>query len=75
MRNGLPILKQLPALESNEELKLTKQVFALATEEDNNFVKLLSKFVYWKTLRVIVCGYYGLSEIPYVSQIRKCLAL
>ena len=41
-------------MESNEELKLTKQVFALATEEDNDFVKLLSKFAYWKTLRVIV---------------------
>ena len=40
-------------MESNEELKLTKQVFALATEEDNDFVKLLSEFAYWKTLRVI----------------------
>ena len=49
-----PNLKTTASMESNEELKLTKQVFALATEEDNNFVKLLSKFVYWKTLRVIV---------------------
>ena len=48
-----PDLKTTASVESNEELKLTKQVFALATEEDNDFVKLLSKFAYWKTLRVI----------------------
>ena len=48
-----PYLKTTASAESNEELKLTKQVFALATEEDNDFVKLLSKFAYWKTLRVI----------------------
>ena len=46
-------LKTTASAESNEELKLKKQVFALATEEDNDFVKLLSKFAYWKTLRVI----------------------
>ena len=48
-----PDLKTTVSGESNEELKLTKQVFALASEEDNDFVKLLSKFSYWKTLRVI----------------------
>ena len=48
-----PDLKTAASAESNEEFKLTKQVFALATEEDNDFVKLLSKFAYWKTLRVI----------------------
>ena len=37
-------LKTTASAESNEELKLTKQVFALATEEDNNFVKL---FIAW----------------------------
>ena len=48
-----PDLKTTDCAESNEELRLTKQVFALATETEDELVKLLSKFTYWKTLRVI----------------------
>ena len=60
-----PDLKTTASAESNEELKLKKQVFALATEEDNDFVKLLSKFAYRKTLSncmaTTVCRKYPIS--------------
>jgi hypothetical protein len=33
-------------------VKLTKQLFALAKEEEDELGNLLSKFTYWKTLRI-----------------------
>jgi hypothetical protein len=34
------------------EVELTKQLFALAKEEEDKLGNLLSKFAYWKTLRI-----------------------
>ena len=42
-----PDLKTTDCAESNEELRLTKQVFALATVTEDELVKLLSKFTYY----------------------------
>ncbi|CAB4016409.1 Hypothetical predicted protein [Paramuricea clavata] len=38
--------------ESDVEVKLTKQLFALAKEQDDELGNLLSQFAYWKALRV-----------------------
>ncbi|CAB3989951.1 Hypothetical predicted protein [Paramuricea clavata] len=37
---------------SDVEVKLTKQLFALAKEEEDELGNLLSKSVYWKTLKI-----------------------
>ena len=39
--------------ETDVEVKLTKQLFALAKEEEDELGNLLSKFAYWKTLRIM----------------------
>ncbi len=44
--------KTTDSAESSAEVKLMKQLFALAKNEDNDLVNLLSKFTYWKTLRI-----------------------
>ena len=38
--------------ETDVEVKLTKQLFALAKEEEDELGNLLAKFAYWKTLRI-----------------------
>ncbi len=47
-----PDQKTTDSAESSAEVKLTKQLFVLAKNEDNDLVNLLSKFTYWKTLRI-----------------------
>ncbi len=47
-----PDQKTADSAESNAEVKLTKQLFALAKNEDDVLVNLISKFTYWKTLRI-----------------------
>jgi hypothetical protein len=37
---------------SDVEMKITKQLFALAKEDKNELGNLLSKSVYWKTLKI-----------------------
>ena len=41
-----------PSKESNQEVKTTKELFALAVNSDDELDELLAKSSYWKTLRV-----------------------
>ena len=41
-----------PSKESNQEVKATKELFALAVNSDDELDELLAKNSYWKTLRV-----------------------
>ena len=41
-----------PSKESNQEVKTTKELFALAVNSDDELDELLARSSYWKTLRV-----------------------
>lgn len=41
-----------PSAESNAELEITKELFAIAVKTEDDLDKLLAKKTYWRTLRV-----------------------
>ena len=60
-QSGLVILQKWPenlvtalSKESNQEVKTTKELFALAVNSDDELNELLAKNSYWETLRVCV---------------------
>ena len=51
-----PDIVSTATTESNAEVKATKELFALAVENEDELDNLLAKLTFWRTLRVCVRG-------------------